>query len=73
VQTLAPNAEFHIPTSWRVRGTTARVYGVLSKALEFVRWWPEVYLAVREPVFVANRVWAMRRGFEGLQRELARS
>jgi uncharacterized protein YndB with AHSA1/START domain len=150
--------EFHIPTSWRVRGTTARVYDVLSKPLEFVRWWPDVYLEVREvragdpggvgrivalrtkgwlpyqlrwqaevlaidkphsmsirargdldgrgewrftqegelvkidyawtvyvtkpwmvalapllrPVFVANHRWAMRRGLEGLERELAR-
>jgi hypothetical protein len=150
--------EFHIPTSWRVRGTTTSVYGVLSKPLEFVRWWPEVYLEVREvrpgdasgvgrildlhtkgwlpyrlswqaevlavdkphsmsilargdldgrgewrftqdgefvkidyawtvyvtkpwmvvlapalrPVFVANHLWAMRRGLEGLERELAK-
>jgi hypothetical protein len=150
--------EFHIPTLWRMRGTTIRVYDVLSKPLEFVRWWPDVYLEVREvrpgdasgvgrimqlrtkgwlpyrlswqaevvavakphsmsivargdldgrgewrftqdgefvnveyawtvyvtkpwmvvlapllrPVFVANHVWAMQRGFEGLQRELAR-
>jgi hypothetical protein len=150
--------EFHIPTSWRLRGDAGQVYDVLSKPLEFVRWWPEVYLDVREvrpgdpsgvgrvmdlttkgwlpyrlrwqaevlasdkprsmsvrargdlvgqgewrftqdgefvavhydwtvfvtqpwmvvlapllrPVFVANHVWAMRRGFEGLQRELAR-
>jgi hypothetical protein len=150
--------EFHIPTSWRVRGNAAQVYDVLSKPLEFVRWWPEVYLDVREvrpgdangvgrvmdlttkgwlpyrlrwqaevlasdkprsmsvlargdldgrgewrftqdgefvdvhydwtvlvtqpwmvvlapvlrPVFVGNHVWAMRRGFEGLQRELSR-
>ncbi len=141
-----------------MRGTTTRVYDVLSKPLEFVRWWPDVYLEVREvrpgdasgvgrimqlrtkgwlpyrlswqaevvavakphsmsivargdldgrgewrftqdgefvnvayawtvyvtkpwmvvlapllrPVFVANHVWAMQRGFEGLQRELAR-
>ena len=149
--------EFHIPTTWRVRGSAARVFDVLSKPLDFVRWWPDVYLAVREvkagdasglgrvvdlhtkgwlpyrlsweaevvaidkprsmslrargdlegrgewrlrqegewtdalydwtvivtkpwmvalapllePVFVANHRWAMRRGLEGLQRELA--
>ena len=40
--------EFHIPTTWRVRGPVARVFDVLSKPQEFVRWWPEVYLAVRE-------------------------
>ena len=149
--------EFHIPTTWRVRGSAVRVFDVLSKPLEFVRWWPDLYLAVREvkagdasglgrvvdlhtkgwlpyrlswqaevvaidkprsmslrargdlegrgewrlrqegewtvalydwtvivtkpwmvalaallePVFVANHRWAMRRGLEGLQRELA--
>jgi uncharacterized protein YndB with AHSA1/START domain len=40
--------EFHIPTTWRVKGTAAQVYDVLSKPLELPRWWPEVYLAVRE-------------------------
>ena len=40
--------EFHIPTTWRVRGAAARVFHVLSKPQEFVRWWPQVYLAVRE-------------------------
>jgi hypothetical protein len=150
--------EFHIPTTWRVQGTAAQVYEILSKPREFPRWWPEVYLAVREvrsgdagglgrvvalstkgwlpyrleweaemiaaskpnrmsirargdlegrgewrleqhgdwvaisydwtvlatkpwmialaplltPVFVWNHKWAMRRGLEGLQRELAR-
>jgi uncharacterized protein YndB with AHSA1/START domain len=150
--------EFHIPTTWRVRGPVARVFDVLSKPQDFVRWWPEVYLAVcevragdasglgrvvdlhtkgwlpytlrwqaevvaidkprsmslrargdlegrgewrfgerdgwteahydwtvlvtqtwmmvlaplLEPVFVANHNWAMRRGLEGLERELAR-
>ena len=152
------STEFEIPTSWRVRGVVADVYDILSKPLDFVRWWPEVYLAVREvrpgdangvgrvldlhtkgwlpyrlswqaevlaveprramsirargdldgrgewqfaqhgdyvnvryawtvivtkpwmvalapllkPVFVANHVWAMRRGLDGLERELAR-
>jgi hypothetical protein len=149
--------QLHIPTTWRVRGGVGEVYELLSKPLEFPRWWPEVYLAVREirpgdsdgvgrimdlqtkgwlpyrlrwqaevlavdkprsmslrargdleglgewrfaqdgdwvdasyswtvlvtkpwmvalapllePVFVANHLWAMRRGLEGLQRELA--
>jgi hypothetical protein len=40
--------EFHLPTSWRVRGSVAAVYDILSRPLEFVRWWPDVYLAVRE-------------------------
>jgi hypothetical protein len=151
--------ELHIPTLWRFQGSTAHVYDLLSRPEDFVRWWPEVYLAVREvrpgdahgvgrivdlhtegklpytlrwqaevvaasrprsisirargdldgrgewsltqdgdwvdahyhwtvfvrkpwmvalapllrPIFIANHLWAMQRGFEGLQRELARS
>ena len=49
--------EFHIPTTWCVRGGAARVFDVLSKPQEFVRWW--------------NHRWAMQRGLEGLRRELA--
>jgi uncharacterized protein YndB with AHSA1/START domain len=150
--------DFRIPTTWRLKGSAARVFDILSKPQDFVRWWPEVYLEVREvksgdgngvgrivdlhtkgwlpytlswpaevvaidkprsmslrargdlagrgewrvvedgdwvearydwtvfvtkawmvalapllePVFVANHLWAMRRGFDGLQRELAR-
>jgi len=150
--------EFHIPTTWRVEARVAHVFDVLSRPQEFVRWWPEVYLGVREvkpgdesglgrvvdlhtkgwlpyelrwqaevvaiakprsislrargdlegrgewrlsqdggwtvasydwtvlvtqpwmialapllkPAFVANHLWAMRRGLEGLRRELAR-
>jgi len=40
--------EFHIPTTWRVRGSASRVFEVLSEPQEFVRWWPQVYLTVRE-------------------------
>jgi hypothetical protein len=102
-----------------MRDSVARVFDVLSKPLEFVRWWPEVAIdkpqsmslrargdlegygewrlrqegdwtdaqydwtvivtkrwmvalaPLLEPVFVANHRWAMRRGLEGLERELA--
>ncbi len=40
--------EFHIPTTWRVKGTAAQVYDLLSRPGEFPRWWPEVYLDVEE-------------------------
>lgn len=149
--------EFHIPTTWRVKGNAEQVYEILTKPEDFVRWWPAVYRDVKQvrpgdangvgrivslltkgklpyelrwqaevveadkprrmlihargdldgrgewrfkqdgdwtevrydwtvfatkpwmiylapllrPVFVANHVWAMQRGFEGLQRELA--
>jgi polyketide cyclase/dehydrase/lipid transport protein len=40
--------ELFIPTTWRIKGSDAEVYEILSKPLEFVRWWSDVYLAVRE-------------------------
>ena len=40
--------ELHIPTVWRVQGSAEQVYDLLSRPQDFVRWWPEVYLAVRE-------------------------
>ena len=79
--------ESYIPTTWRIKGTVEQVYDVLCKAREFPRWWPVVrsecpVLATKawmialapllKPLFVWNHKWAMRRGFEGLTRELAR-
>jgi hypothetical protein len=40
--------ELYIPTRWRIKGTAAQVYDVLSRPRDFPRWWPEVYLAVSE-------------------------
>jgi hypothetical protein len=40
--------QFYIPTVWRIKGTAEQVYDVLSKPRDFPRWWPEVYLEVRE-------------------------
>jgi len=35
-------------THWRVRGTAQEVSEVLSDALQLSRWWPSVYLDVKE-------------------------
>jgi hypothetical protein len=35
-------------TSWRVRGALSEAAAVLGDALELPRWWPSVYLDVRE-------------------------
>jgi hypothetical protein len=35
-------------THWRVRGTEKEVSEVLSDALQLPRWWPSVYLDVKE-------------------------
>lgn len=40
--------EYHFVTRWRVRGTCEEVAKILSDAPDLVRWWPAVYLDVRE-------------------------
>ncbi len=37
-------------TNWRVRGTREEVSAVLEEPTSFPRWWPSVYLGVREVV-----------------------
>jgi hypothetical protein len=44
---MAANA-YHFISHWRVRGTVAEVTGILSEPLDLPRWWPAVYLRVRE-------------------------
>jgi hypothetical protein len=40
--------ELHIPTTWRVKGRAEDVYEILTTPQDFVRWWPAVYLDVKE-------------------------
>ena len=40
--------EYHFITQWSVRGTLREVGDILGDALALPRWWPSVYLAVRE-------------------------
>ena len=40
--------EFRLYSTWRVRGSIDDVYAVLTEPIEFVRWWPSVYLDVEE-------------------------
>jgi hypothetical protein len=40
--------DYHFITHWRVTGTVEEVYRVLSNATDLVRWWPAVYLNVKE-------------------------
>jgi hypothetical protein len=42
--------DYRFVTHWRVRGTPAEITAVLGKPEEFPRWWPQVYLSVRETV-----------------------
>ena len=42
------SAEYHFVTIWKVRGTAHEVAEVLGDPLGLVRWWPSVYLGVKE-------------------------
>jgi hypothetical protein len=41
-------AEYHFVTSWKIPGAAQEVAEVLGDPLGLVRWWPSVYLDVRE-------------------------
>lgn len=40
--------EYRFLTNWIVRGTVEQVSAILEDPLELPRWWPDVYLSVRE-------------------------
>ena len=40
--------DYHFISRWRVPGTCDEVSGVIGDALSLPRWWPSVYLDVRE-------------------------
>lgn len=40
--------EYHFVTKWRVKATVEQVSDVLGDAEALARWWPSVYLAVRQ-------------------------
>ena len=42
------NNQYHFLTRWRVVAATEEVYDILSQPVDYPRWWPSVYLAVRE-------------------------
>ena len=41
-------AEYHFVTNWQIQGTAHEVAEVLGDPLGLARWWPSVYLDVRE-------------------------
>jgi hypothetical protein len=43
-----PSNEYHFITHWRVDGTVEEVDEILGDVPDLVRWWPSVYLEVRE-------------------------
>ena len=40
--------EYHFITHWRVESTVEEVSDVLGDPLDLTRWWPSVYLAVKQ-------------------------
>lgn len=40
--------EYQFITQWRIKSTAAEVTDVLADAPDLVRWWPSVYLEVKE-------------------------
>jgi len=40
--------EYHFITKWRLESTPEGISAILSDALDLARWWPSVYLDVRE-------------------------
>lgn len=54
--------DYHFVSHWRVAGTIEEVHAILSDAPGLARWWPAVYLDVRELHLGAER---------GLGREVA--
>ncbi|HYL73384.1 MAG TPA: SRPBCC family protein [Bryobacteraceae bacterium] len=40
--------EYHFVTHWRVESTVEEVSDVLGDPMELPRWWPSVYLAVKQ-------------------------
>jgi hypothetical protein len=43
-----PDNDYHFVTRWRVPGTVQEVADILFDAADLGRWWPSVYLDVRE-------------------------
>jgi hypothetical protein len=44
---MAPN-DYHFISKWKVEGTCGEVADILDDTLSLTRWWPSVYLDVRE-------------------------
>lgn len=43
-----PSNEYHFITHWRFRSTCEEIYEILGDAEDLARWWPAVYLDVKQ-------------------------
>jgi hypothetical protein len=48
VASIVTSNQYHFVTRWRVEATCGEVADILGDPLSFPRWWPSVYLDVRE-------------------------
>jgi Polyketide cyclase / dehydrase and lipid transport len=55
------NNQYHFLTRWRFAAAPEDIFAVLSDPLEYSRWWPSVYLMVRE--IEPGRVRMLTRGW----------
>jgi hypothetical protein len=55
------NDRYHFITRWRFRAAPDEVFAIISDPLDYPRWWPSVYLSMRElgpkRVRVVTRGW----------------
>src|SRR3954467_11382316 len=45
---MGTSHHYRFITRWRLKATAEEVFEILSAPLEYPRWWPSVYLTVRE-------------------------
>lgn len=53
--------QYHFITRWRFEAAAEDIFAILSEAVEYQRWWPSVYLMVRE--VAPGRVSMLTRGW----------
>jgi hypothetical protein len=68
VLSIVTSNQYHFITHWRVEGTCGEVADILGDPLSFPRWWPSVYLDVREtapagPDGLGRRIALVTRGW----------
>jgi hypothetical protein len=60
--------DYHFVTRWRVQGSAAEIFEIISRAEDLPRWWPSVYLRAdvletRGPGGVGDRVRLLTKGW----------
>jgi hypothetical protein len=45
---MSGSAPYHLVSHWRIQGRPAEIYQVLEDTADLARWWPAVYLSVKQ-------------------------